>query len=83
METVFNNFFMNNLSYSLHKEWWWESQLNMVKHGTEVLEIFELLWNRRENVKQQRAVFFGDRHSQGILLLQAWNGSSSRQQPGF
>lgn len=35
----------------------------MVKHGTGVLEILELLWNCRENIKQQRAVFFGDRHS--------------------
>lgn len=55
----------------------------MVKHGIGILEIFELIWNCRENTKQQRVVFFGDRHSQGTLLLQTWNSSSSRQQPGF
>lgn len=55
----------------------------MVKDGTGVLEILECKWNCRENIKQQKAVFFGDRHSQVILLLQMWNGSSSRQQPGL
>lgn len=41
----------------------------MVKDGTGVLEILERKWNCRENTKQQKAVFFGDRHSQVILLF--------------
>lgn len=31
----------------------------------------------------QRGLFFGDRHSQGILLLHWWNDSSSKEQPVF